>query len=63
MDFYKTLDERVTNRNASSDYVVWPDFKYAGAKDIVVKGGDFYAYWNGETWITDIDSLIRAIYP
>ena len=61
MDFYKTLDERVTNRNASSDYVVWPDFKYAGAKDIVVKGGDFYAYWNGETWITDIDSLIKAI--
>lgn len=61
MDFFKTLEERVTTRNASSDYVIWPDFKFAGSKDLVAKGGDFYAYWNGETWITDVDQLINEI--
>ena len=61
MDFYKTLEERVTNRNSPNDYIVWPDFKYARSKDLVVKGGDFYAYWDGDNWVTDVDQLIQEI--
>ena len=61
MDFYKTLEERVTNRNSPNDYIVWPDFKYARSKDLVVKGGDFYAYWDGDSWVTDVDQLIQEI--
>ena len=61
MDFYKTLHERVKKPNSDIDYNVWPDFKYSNSRDLVVKGGDFYAFWDGTNWITDIDVLISTI--
>ena len=65
MDFLDVSVKRFTSNNRSCDYEVSPDFVFGDAKDLVVKGGKFYAYWNGHRWDTlqrnlfhDIDSLL-----
>lgn len=65
MDFLDVTVRKFTSNNRSCDYEVSPDFTFGDAKDLVVKGGKFYAYWNGHRWDTlqrnlfhDIDSLL-----
>lgn len=65
MDFLDVTVKKFTSNNRSCDYEVSPDFVFGDAKDLVVKGGKFYAYWNGHRWDTlqrnlfhDIDSLL-----
>lgn len=65
MDFLDVTVKKFTSNNRSCDYEVSPDFIFGDTKDLVVKGGKFYAYWNGHRWDTlqrnlfhDIDSLL-----
>lgn len=37
--------------------MIKPEFNHM-SKDIVLKGRNFYAYWNGEVWIRDEESLL-----
>lgn len=61
MDFYKIIVERTQDPRSKQDYVIYPDFKYRNVTDLVVKGGVFYAFWNGTTWDMEIDHLIDEI--
>ena len=65
MDFLDVSVKKFTSNNRTLDYEVSPDFIFGDAKDLVVKGSKFYAYWNGSFWDTkqknlfyDIDSLL-----
>lgn len=65
MDFLDVTVKKFYSNNRSCDYEVSPDFIFGDAKDLVVKGGKFYAYWNGHRWDTlqrnlfyDIDSQL-----
>lgn len=65
MDFLDVSVKKFTSNNRIVDYEVSPDFIFGDAKDLVVKGSKFYAYWNGSFWDTkqknlfyDIDSLL-----
>ena len=65
MDFLDVSVKKFTSNNRTVDYEVSPDFIFGDAKDLVVKGSKFYAYWNGSFWDTkqknlfyDIDSLL-----
>lgn len=42
---------------------VYPEFIVGARKDLMTRGGDFYAVWNEETslWSTDEDDVIRVI--
>lgn len=42
---------------------VYPDFKVTKSKDLMIKGGDFYAVWCEDIglWSTDEDDLIRLV--
>ena len=61
MDFMKVDKLAVQSRNSEHDFNVTPDFIYAGVKDLVVRGGVFYAFWNQDHWSTSMDELIIAI--
>lgn len=52
----ETLDPR-----AKYDYEINLDFLYRKATDVVVKGGRFSGYWNGERWSLNQDDLIEKI--
>lgn len=65
MDFLDVSVKKFISNNRTLDYEVSPDFIFGDAKDLVVKGSKFYAYWNGSFWDTkqknlfyDIDSLL-----
>lgn len=61
LDFVKIKTRTLTSNNRSADIQVYPDFVYAGVKDIVCKGGAMYAFWTGTEWSTYKDDLILAI--
>lgn len=61
MDFYKIKVKKQYSNNRSSDLVVYPDFQYAGIKDLVCKGGLMYAFWMDGKWHTDLDLLIMKV--
>ena len=54
-DFFNITVEELSGPNRKADAVVSADFTYldnqgADVQDIVVKGGAFYAMWDGEKW-------------
>lgn len=54
----------VTYRNTKNGFEVYPKFKIATShKDLMVRGGDFYAIWDEEQgiWSTDEGDAIRLI--
>lgn len=59
MDFYEVIAKTFGSR-AKQDYTILPEFTYL-ANDLVCKGGDMYAYWDGSTWRTSKTDLIRTI--
>lgn len=58
MDFY-----RISTRDAKGRTAVYPDFLVRKSKDIMIRGGDFYAVWDEEAgmWSTDEYDVIRLI--
>ena len=60
MDFYKIIATEGGRKN-KEDYVISPDFTYGAITDLICKGGNFYAYWNGEIWETDRNKLVDKI--
>ena len=58
MDFYRILTRDVKGRTA-----IYPDFVVRKSKDIMIRGGDFYAVWDAEVglWSTDEYDVIRLV--
>lgn len=61
MDFYKIIVKRTPDNRAAQDYVIYPEFRHINIKDLVVKGGVFFAYWDGEVWSNDVNRLLGQI--
>lgn len=60
-NFYTIGVNQATDPRAKFDYEISLDFTYRKASDIVVKGGAFNGYWNGEKWSLSQDDLIEKI--
>ncbi len=60
MDFFKIEDRYVKSANT---IYIRPNFIVKDSKDLIIKGGDFYAIWDEEAgmWSTDVDDAIRLI--
>lgn len=53
-----------SKRTPKKDVIeVYPKFRVGRSKDLMIRGGDFYAVWNEEesVWATDQDTVIRLI--
>lgn len=66
MDFVKIDTVQLSGNNRKSDYFVKPVYaRYTGdgdtVDDIIVRGGELVAYWNGERWISALTKLKAAI--
>ena len=59
MDFLK-VSTRATRKDR---FEIYPKFIVRKTKDLMIKGGDFYAFWNEDkkVWSTDPDDLNAAI--
>ena len=59
MDFFKPIETLMTNRKVK----VEANYFMTGFKDIMIKGGDFYAIWDESRglWSKDIDDAIKLI--
>lgn len=53
----------ISTRNTKSGVEVWPKFIVKKSKDLMIRGGDFYAVWDEEQkmWSTDEDDVTRMI--
>lgn len=61
MDFYEVKTKRLRSNNREADFIIYPDFLYTDSQDLVCKGGDMYAFWDGEKWDTNLMHLINHI--
>lgn len=61
MDFVKIIKKRRKSNSSESDWVAYPDFLHASVKDLVTRGGSFYAFWTGDRWSTSFNELIISI--
>lgn len=54
---------RIGTRNTKSSVEIFPKFDVRKSKDLMIRGGDFYAIWDEERkmWSTDEDDVIRLI--
>lgn len=55
---------RVSTRATRKDrFEIYPKFVVRKTKDLMIKGGEFYAFWDAEkkAWSTDEDDLVAAI--
>lgn len=61
MDFL-VISERPTS-NRKNVVEVYPSFKAKNSKDLMIRGGDFYAIWNDEKglWSTSQDDVVDLI--
>ena len=62
MDFYNVMSVEATTRS-KSDITVTVDFVYGPSKDLVCKGGKFYAFWDvtKSLWNTNVYDLYTYI--
>lgn len=60
MDFFKIESKYVKSVNTT---IIKPNFIVSESKDLLIKGGEFYAIWNEETglWSTNSDDAVRLI--
>ena len=60
MDFYR-ISVRRPNKNSPVE--IYPAFVVKSSKDLMIRGGDFYAVWDekNNTWRTDQDSVVDII--
>lgn len=58
-DFFKIVTSEVTK----GTYAVYPKFLIKKSKDLMIKGGDFYAVWlyDKNIWSTDEDDVIKIV--
>lgn len=58
-DFFKIA----TKETQKGKYEVYPKFLIKKSKDLMIKGGDFYAIWleNEKRWSTDEDDIVSII--
>lgn len=61
MDFYTVTTVISESKRYGTEITVSVDFKYAYVKDIVVKGGEMYAFWYNDKWNPYLDDLITCI--
>lgn len=61
MDFYEIRSKRLRSNNREADIIIYPDFLYVDSQDLVCKGGEMYAFWDGDKWDTDLMHLIKII--
>lgn len=61
MDFLKVVVEPVSTDNKRNQFRVKPDFIYGNTKDLITKGGSFYAFWDGQRWSRSIEHLCKKI--
>lgn len=61
MDFVEMTATQLSSPNRPADIVVKPDFLYGNHKDLVTKGGELYAYWNGTKWSRSTNELVRSV--
>lgn len=54
---------RISTRNTKSCVELYPSFVVRKSKDLMIRGGDFYAIWDEENkmWSTDEDDVVRLI--
>lgn len=54
---------RITSKNTRSGVEIAPAFTMHKSKDLMIRGGDFYAIWDEERkmWSTDEDDVIRLV--
>ena len=65
-DLFNVTVEELTGPNRKADAIVSADFTYLNNKgedvrDIVVKGGTFYAMWNGTNWSMEKNDVVRVV--
>ena len=62
LDFYDILEKDVSTKNKSL-IEVYPSFKVTKSKDLMVRGGKFYAIWDAEKglWLTDEYEVQRLV--
>ena len=60
MDFFKIEPKYVKSINTT---VIKPDFLVSESKDLLIKGGAFYAIWDEESglWSTDENDVVRLV--
>lgn len=58
MDFYRLVAKEV-----KGDLVVYPNFRVGVSKDLLIRGGTFYAIWDEEVglWSTEPHDVVRII--
>ena len=65
-DFFNITVEELTGPNRKADAIVSADFTYLNnrgedVRDIVVKGGTFYAMWTGTNWSMEKNDVVRVV--
>lgn len=58
--FYR-INQAEHDKRSAADYTVNVDFDYIHSEDLIVKGGVFHSFWNGERWSDSITDLIRLV--
>ena len=60
MDFFKIESKYVKSVNT---IYIKPNFRVGESKDLLIKGGEFYAIWDEEAglWSTNVDDAVRLI--
>ena len=64
MDFVKIKKKLVKSKEDNQDYLTfYPSFIVRKSKDLMIKGGDFYAFWDEQSglWSRDEFQVIKAI--
>lgn len=61
MDFYNIEVVHKTSNNRHSDIQIKPVFLYGDVKDLICRGGDFYAWWNDGQWDFNRNNLRKHI--
>ena len=61
MDFYRIDAHQPFSNNRKYDFILKPDFIFSKTQDLICKGGDMYAFWNGTTWDTSLENLVGTI--
>lgn len=60
-DFYKVTTEGPFDKRTQFDYKVDVDFNYVYNDDLIVRGGAFAYYWDGEQWSKDLRDIVLNI--
>lgn len=60
MDFIQ-IKNMANPNNRQVDFVLVPSLRLRDTKDLLIRGGAFYAFWNGEKWDTRLNNLWGAI--